>query len=173
MPEKHLTRTRADQHEALYPRLEAMAAQAEAMAARRPGAAVPPGVRVTAETLLYDAQRFLPQRPARGLVVAAREMAGLATQLGQARAALDVFEAAHTAWHPELKCRVWITAGDPLPVRRLRPETSARFKSEKEKRRSTYLREEVIRRMIAKSEMAYEQGYEDAKLDKPMRPSRL
>jgi hypothetical protein len=172
MADRLITRSAADRHEALYPRLATLTAQAEAMAIKRPDAAVAATLATTAETLLYQTQAFLPGRKG-GLPAAAADMAGLATQLGQALAALDVYEAANTAWHPELKCRVWIVTGNPLPVRRLRPETNLRFKSEKEKRYSAFIKEDLIRRMIAKSETAYEQGYDDAKQNKPMRESRL
>lgn len=166
-----LTRVLADRHEALYPRVERLARQVEGAAARRPGAGVPAATRAVAETLLYDLAPFHPGR--QGLVAGAPDMGGLATQLGQALAALDVFETSCSAWHPELRCRVWNVDGPPLPVRRLRPQSSVTIRSEKEQRHSSKVREGLIRRMIAKSEQAYEEGYRDANLGVPMRASKL
>lgn len=171
MPASHLTRSKADAHEALYPKLDALTRQVEALSLRHPTAPVSPALRATAETLLYTMQPFLPVR--RSLPPAAADLAGLATQLIQARAALDVFESANSAWHPDLKCRVWSLSGDPVPVRRLRPESNVLIKSAKEKRYFTGIREKLLRRIDAKAEEAYEQGYEDARLNKPMRESRL
>ena len=113
-----LTRTKTEAHEALYPELERLTRQLEAMAARRAGAPVPPATAAIAADLLFDTQRFMGTR--RGLPEVAADVGGLATQLGRALAQLDAFEAAHTAWQPDLKCFAWLLR-EPLPVKRLRP----------------------------------------------------
>ena len=161
---KPLTRQTAEAHEALYPALARLAAQLEAMAARRPTAPVPPAARSIAADLLFEAQAFgwhRPSRTRRDLPEPAADVGGLATQLGQALALLDAFEAAHSAWYPDRQCFAWQLL-DPLPVRRLRPETSAIVKSAKQQRESDHMRSELIRLMEAKVASSYDQGYADA-----------
>jgi hypothetical protein len=157
---KFLTRQKAEAHEALYPGLERLTRQLEAMAARNPSASVPPAARAIAADLLFDAQRF-SAGVRRGLPEVADDLGGLVTQLGRALAQLDAFEAAHSAWNPDLKGFVWLLR-DPLPVKRLRQETAAVIKSAKDKRQSDFYRSEVLRLMNAKVADSYDQGYADA-----------
>lgn len=56
-----ITRATAEVHEALFVRLAALLRQVEAVAARRPGAAVPPQTRAIAEALLFDTIPFTPR----------------------------------------------------------------------------------------------------------------
>ena len=102
MREPTLTHERAAAHETLFIKLDALTRQAEAVALRRPDAAVPAETRAAAEALLYDAGKMLGEhlhsahpgrrnKPHRGLPAAAETFAGLATQLGQALAGLDAF----------------------------------------------------------------------------------
>lgn len=160
-----LTRTKAEAHEALYPALEKLTAQMEAMAARKPAAPVPPAARAVAADLLFDAQRFgwnPPHRTKRPLPEPAADVGGLATQLGQALALLDAYEAAHCVWNADLKCFVWETQGAPLPVRRLRQEPARPQLTERDKRRSEQRRVEIKRKIEAKAEESYDRGYADA-----------
>jgi hypothetical protein len=118
-----ISKAQAAAHEALYPRVERLTRQAEAIGTKRPNAPVPEETRTIAEGLLFDVQAFRPSRTRRGLPPAASSFAALASQLGQALAALDAFEAAHSEWNGVLKCRVWRTGFQPeQPVARLRQE---------------------------------------------------
>lgn len=80
-------------------------------------------VRIVAEGLLGDCASFIRLKREK-LPVAAPDLAGLAVQLGQALAGLDAFESLHTRWDARWNCRVWNVAGEPLPVRRLRPDVA-------------------------------------------------
>ena len=160
MTDKILTRQKAEAHEALYPELARLTRQLEAMAARNPSASVPPAARAIAADLLFDAQRF-SAGIRRGLPEIAEDIGGLVTQLGRALAQLDAFEAAHSAWNPDLKGFVWLLR-DPLPVKRLRQETAAVIKSAKDQRESDHRRREVRRLIEAKASDSYDQGYADA-----------
>lgn len=84
-----LTPARAARHEALYPRIAALAKQLEAVARTRPGQEVSGPVRSLAEDLLFEAREFRSRGERRGLVAAAPDAAGLAVQLGQALAMLE------------------------------------------------------------------------------------
>ena len=160
MTKTPLTRQKAEAHEALYPGLARLTRQLEAMAARNPSASVPPASRAIAADLLFEAQRF-SGGVRRGLPEVAADIGGLVTQLGRALAQLDAFEAAHSAWSPDLKCFVWLLR-DPLPVKRLRQETAAVIKSAKDKRQSAFYRTELVRLMNAKVSESYDEGYRDA-----------
>jgi hypothetical protein len=123
-----LTRAKAEAHEALYPALARLVGQLEAMAVRKPAAPVPPATRAIAADLLFEAQAFgwnAAHRARRVLPEPAADIGGLATQLGQALALLDAYEAAHSSWNADLNCFAWLLA-EPLPIKRLRPETSSR-----------------------------------------------
>lgn len=139
-----LTRTKTEAHEALYPELERLTRQLEAMAARRTGAPVPPATAAIAADLLFDTQRFMGTR--RGLPEVAADVGGLATQLGRALAQLDAFEAAHTAWQPDLKCFAWLLR-DPLPVKRLRQQTDIPPKTPQSSRAVEALRRKIAERI--------------------------
>lgn len=130
-PMSRLTPQRARTHEALYPRLEALTHQVEAIAARKPDADIPPETRAAAEALLFDARRFQPRRPrpaggpaSPGFEPAPDKFAALATVLGQALAALGAFEARHSIWSQKHAGFVWLLQHDRLaPVQRLRPKS--------------------------------------------------
>ena len=118
-----VTHALAARHEALWLRLTALHAQIAAVAARRPQAAVSRRTISVAEALLRDAQVFLGQSEA--LPMAAPDHGGLLTQLGQALAGLDAWEASNAEWRGALNAFVWKVEGDtPLPVQRLRPRLS-------------------------------------------------
>lgn len=153
-----LTRQKAAAHEALYPELERLTRQLEAMAVRKPGALVPPATAAIAADLLFEAQRFAGVR--RGLPEVAADVGGLATQLGRALAQLDAFEAANSAWDPRLKCFAW-SLRDPLPVKRLRQQSDS-MKTAKEQRESDGRRAKIVKLFMARVETAYEQGYRHA-----------
>lgn len=125
---KTITINRAEAHEALYLRLEALSRLAAGVATRKPGEPVPDEVRARAEDLLYDCRAFAGRgvrtrsERRRGVVPAAPTYGGLAAQLGEALAALEAFEHRHTQWDARLKCVAWRTEGTPLPVKRLNPQ---------------------------------------------------
>jgi len=149
-----LTRQRAARHEALYLQLERLTALVSDLAARRPEAPVPEATRGIAADLLFEAQSFAATRRPRALPEPAADLGGLATQLGRALSQLDAFEAANSAWHPELKCFTW-DCKDRMPVRRLRPQTAAILKTSAQQRRS----DEIRRKIIARIDERYEEGY--------------
>ena len=158
-----LTRHKTAAHEKLYPELERLTLQMEAMCKRNPAAPVPAAAAGIAADLLFEAQRFAGVR--RGLPEVAADVGGLATQLGRALAQLDAFESAHAAWHPELKCFVW-SLRDPLPVRRLRQQSSA-MKTAREQREDEGMRAKVSKLFTARIERAYDEGYEHASEGRP------
>lgn len=172
MTSSRFTRRKADRHEALYVRFARLAKQIEAIALRHPDLPVPEATRIIAEALFYDLGAFLPAQRS-GLRPVPPAMAGLASELSQALAALDVFEAANSQWHPEHKARIWCVDGDPYLVRRLKPNVSVRIRDSRQEAYSSRIREQLIHRMIAKQEEAYEAGYADAQAGNPMRESRL
>ncbi len=168
MREQRLTRDRAAAHEALFPKLEKLTRQAEAIALRRPEAPVPAETRAAAEALLFDARKMLGQqiraahpgrrKPGRDFPAASDTFAGLSTQLGQALAGLDAFEAAHTSWNVDLKCVAWQLGGDDtMPVKRLRPELLRAPEADRHDRTSEHIRQKITARFRER----YEEGYED------------
>ena len=174
MREQHLTRDRAEAHETLFTKLEALTRQAEAIALRRPDAPVPPETRAAAEALLFDARKMLGQKirpahpgrrkPGRDFPAAAETFAGLSTQLGQALAGLDAFEAAHTVWNVDLKCFAWqLNGDDALPVRRLRPELLRAPDADRDDKNADYMRQAIVARIRARYEEGYEAGLEAAR----------
>jgi hypothetical protein len=143
-----LTKTKAEAHEALYPALARLVAQLEAMAIRKPAAPVPAATRAIAQDLLFEAQAFTwnpPHRARRPLPEPAADVGGLATQLGQALALLDAFEAAHSVWNADLRCFVWLLA-EPVPIKRLRPQASVR-KAARSSRAVEELRRKIAERI--------------------------
>lgn len=120
---KPITRQTAERHEALYPRLATLLRQAEAGANKRADAPVGDAMRRLAEAVLFEAGRFASGP--RAIPPAAPDLVGLATQLGQALARLDAFEATHSAWHPALAAFVWSVQGTAMPIARLRPKANA------------------------------------------------
>jgi hypothetical protein len=167
-----LTRQKAQAHEALYPRVEKLTRQIEAIAARRPSAPVPPAARAIADALLFDAQAFATA--ARALPALAPDVAGLATQLGQALAALDAFEAAHAGWQADLNCFAWrLASGATLPVQRLRPHVVETGRNRQLQREGARMRRELIRRIDAKFYDGYDQGYRDAQNGVPHQDANL
>ena len=115
-----VTHALAARHEALWLRLAALQAQVMAVALRRPRAPVSAQSARVAEMLLREAGPFLV--PGAVPPPAAADYGGLCTQLGQAIAGLEAWEAVNSQWHSGLMAYVWLVQGQaPLPVRRLRP----------------------------------------------------
>jgi hypothetical protein len=150
-------------HEALYLKLGRLTRQVETLAARKPDAALPAEMRTLAETLLRQARQFPPRGTLeRGSIVKAGDLAGLATELGQGLAKLDLFEAAHSVWSVEHNCFVWKLRQDVVaPVARLRPKAVGFAKSAEEQRLDEHIKRELIRRINAKVSDAYEAGFAD------------
>lgn len=123
-PAGKTTHAMAERHEALFLALAALHKDVIALGAKKPGATVPEGLRVTVEGLLSDCAPFARRRGER-LPVAAGDMAGLAAQLGQALALLEAFESRHTVTDERFNCRMWRVAGPDLPVMRLKPPAAA------------------------------------------------
>jgi hypothetical protein len=163
---------KATAHEALYLRLDRLVRQVEALAARKPDAAVPAATQRLAAVLMSEVGRFhLEATLDRGSNPGAKDLAGLATELGQALARLDLFETAHSVWSVEHNCFVWQLRRDELaPVARLRQKATGFAKSAKEKKEGQRIRRELYRLMDAKVSTAYEQGYADCQNGLPPSP---
>lgn len=119
----HTTTALAERHEALWLSLTALHKDIAALAAKKPGAPVSEPVRITTEGLLSDCVPFLRKRGNR-LPVAAADLLGLSVQLGQALAAIERYELAHSGWDAEQHCFAWRVDGGSVPVRRLRPQVA-------------------------------------------------
>ena len=124
MPRKalpHVTHLLAARHEALWLKLTALQAQVAGVALRKPQAEVAGHTGMVAEGLLREALPFLAAGDP--LPVAAQDHGGLATQLGQALAEMEAWEASNVGWRGDLNAFVWLVSGaEPLPVKRLRPK---------------------------------------------------
>jgi hypothetical protein len=169
MAEPTVTPLQAERHEALVVRLEAVLRELRPLAARHPDVAVDAPLRTLAETLLFEMRRALPRQDREPFPQVAETFAALVVQLGQALAALEVFEVRHSLWSPPHQAYVWrLGRGRSQPVARLRPRLAQQ--AEAERRDSDRMRREIVRRIEAKADAAYEQGYADAQNGKP--PSR-
>lgn len=116
-----VTHALAARHEALWLKLTSLQAQIAPVAARRPQGVVSAHTGMVAEGLLREALPFLID--GNPLPVAAPDYGGLATQLGQALAGLEAWEAANMVWRGDLNAFVWTVSSDTaLPVARLRPK---------------------------------------------------
>ena len=101
MPRENIA-GRVARHEALHAKLETLLTQVAAVAKSKPGEAVAPIVLALAGDLLFEAREFRPRGERRGLPGVAPDHAGLAVQLGQALAMLDIWSGrvAHTVTGP-------------------------------------------------------------------------
>jgi hypothetical protein len=118
------TKQQAERHEALWLSLAALHEDTVALGAKKPNAPVSDALRIAAEGLLSDCAVFTRRRGER-LPVAAPDLAGLATQLGQALAALEGWESRHTTWDTRFNCRIWNLHRGYLPIMRLKPPAAA------------------------------------------------
>jgi hypothetical protein len=116
-----LTPVIAQAHERLYPRVIALLAQVEKLAARRPRDPVPEATLTVARELFGAARKILGRDAARIAGTATADLGALAVGLGQLRAGLEAFEAANSRFVPKLGRVGWNVAGEPLPVARLKP----------------------------------------------------
>ena len=150
------TQALAERHEALWLSLTAFHKDIVALGAKKPEASVSEPVRISAEGLLSDCAPFTRKRNER-LPVAARDLAGLAVQLGQALAGLDAWESLHTTWDERFKCRIWNLHSGYLPIMRLKPPAAA-LKHE----RTDYadLRNKLVLRMEQRERGMYQKGFE-------------
>ena len=92
------TPARAARHKTLATRLAALLKQVEAVAKSRPAETASPPVLRLAEDLLFEAREFRPRGERRGLPAVAPDQAGLAAELGQALAMLEMW--AHVVQPP-------------------------------------------------------------------------
>ena len=120
----HTTKTLAETHEALWLRLAGMHKDTLALGAKKPEAHVSEPLRIVAEGLLCDCSPFIRQKGQR-LPVAAPDLGGLAVQLGQALAALELWQGLHTQMDTRFKCMMWRVGDTDLPVLRLNPPARA------------------------------------------------
>lgn len=116
-----ISRRMAERHEAVYLRLETIARQVDAIAAKKPEGAVPEAMRGMAEAVLFESHGFRQHKRKGGLVAAAPHYGALAVQLGAALATMVAYEARHTRYHHINQLTLWLVEGEALPVRRLQP----------------------------------------------------
>ncbi|WP_375452309.1 hypothetical protein [uncultured Devosia sp.] len=150
------THALAERHEALWLSLTALHKDLVALGAKKPDAAVSEPVRIVAEGLLSDGLPFTRQRRER-FPVAAGDLAGLAVQLGQALAGLDVWESLNTTWDERYKCRIWRVDGAYRPVMRLKPPALA-LKHPRDDMAD--IRRKLVQRLDARQRATYQQGFE-------------
>ena len=122
--EGYTTKAQAERHEALWLNLSALHKDTIALGTKKPNADVSDAMRISAEGLLSDCATVTRQRGER-LPVAAPDLLGLATQLGQALAALESWESHHTSWDTRFNCRTWNLNTGYLPIMRLKPPAAA------------------------------------------------
>ena len=149
------TKPQAERHEALWLSLAALHKDTIALGAKKPNAPVSDALRISAEGLLADCAAFTRQRKER-LPVAAPDLMGLATQLGQALAALESWESRHTSWDERFNCRIWRLHTGYLPIMRLNPPAAA-LKAERPD--ATDLRDKLRRLIKGRQQIAYEDGF--------------
>lgn len=145
----------AEQHEALWLRVTALHKDSVALGAKKPDGAVPDSLRIAAEGLLYDCVPFGPHSRRSRLPVAARDMGGLAVQLGQALAGLDAWESQRSYLDPRFDCRMWRVKAGQLPIMRLKPPAGALPVH----RDISELRAKVVRRIEGKRQSDFERGF--------------
>ena len=163
----------AERHEALVVRLEALAQQVDATAARRPELAVGPDLGIAAEGLLHECRTF--SRGLGALPPAAPSYGGLAAQLADARARLEAFELRHTSWDDRFKCVVWRLPGrQALPVQRFHPRLPAGVIEQVETPEQREIRDKLAARINALTKgdartyrRGYNRGYDDAVARRP------
>ena len=178
MLEPAIDRSTAAAHEALYVRLERLARQVDALALRKPGAAVPAETLALAQALVKEVARFSPKARLEHHSIRAQDLAGLVTGLGQALARLDLFESAHSSWSGEHNCFVWRLRREEIaPVARLRQKAIGLTKTASEKRQDEHIRRGLTRLINAKVSDAYEAGYADSQMvccraRQPLGPTR-
>ena len=137
-PPPRVTHALAARHEALWLKLNALQVQVASAAGKRPQARVAAHTAMVAEALLRDCRPFLEAGDR--LPMAAPDCGGLATQLGQALADMQLWEAANTAWRADLNAFVWTVPGDtPLPVQRLRPKLKTPVAPVADPKRAAYM----------------------------------
>ena len=153
-----VTKNLAPQHEALFVRLTALVEQSRATATRHPAGKVSDETSRTAKALLDEAKVF--RAPDGRNAVPAPDWGGLFTQLSQALADLDAYEAGQTFWDAGQKCRMWLTMPEPLPVLRLRPAVKTPGTTKLLTRSGKDMRAELARMIKAKTDGAYREGYE-------------
>lgn len=118
------TKPQAERHEALWLSLTALHKDTVALGIKQPTAPVTEALRIRSEGLLSNCAAFTRRRGER-LPVAASDLMGLATQLGQALAALESWESRHTSWDERFNCRIWNLHTGYLPIMRLKPPAAA------------------------------------------------
>lgn len=165
MTEPTLTAARAERHEALVLKLEALLHELRPLALRQPAAAVPEDLRVLAEGLLHDAIAFAPRREREPFPVAAPDLGALALQLGQVLAGLEAFEVRHTFWSREHNAYVWrLPRGETAAVARLRPQLlKPTAPTPADERR----RAELITMFKARIDRAFDEGMAAGRIQRP------
>ncbi|GGF36070.1 hypothetical protein GCM10011321_28880 [Youhaiella tibetensis] len=117
----------AERHEALWLRLKTLLDQVAATAHRHPAKPASEITRAQAEAILAEARVFLPRATREKLPEAAPDWGGLLTQLGQALAHLEAYEAQNTGWDPAIGARMWRAVRETFPVRRLAPRIAVTY----------------------------------------------
>jgi len=160
----------AERHEALWLRLKALIDQVAATAHRHPHKPVTAQTRNVAEAILGEARVFLPRGTRERLPPAAPDWGGLLTQLGQVLAQMEAYEAQNTGWDQASGARVWRSAHDTFPVRRLAPRIVVKHPSVSAPRQPD-ITKELGKMMKGRFHAEYQRGFEDGQ--KAARTERL
>jgi hypothetical protein len=163
VPQTTLTAATALAHERLYPRVAALLKQVERAAARHPGHPVPEATRAVAKPLFAEARKILGREAMRGLSGGAVDSAALGVALERLVAALQAFEAEHSAWSAKAKCAVWRVEGPAMPVARLRPAGAIAAPAIPQAKDDPAFRSKLFRRICERENLRYLQGYRDGK----------
>jgi hypothetical protein len=163
-----LTPVIAQAHERLYPRVIALLAQVEKLAARRPRDPVPEATLTVARELFGAARKILGRNAARIAGTATADLGALAVGLGQLRAGLEAFEAANSRFVPKLGRVGWNVAGEPLPVARLKPTGPQKAAPpNRDNGVEPGFRNKLYKRICERENLRYLQGYRDGQAGRP------
>lgn len=158
----------ARRHEAVAVRLDALLRELAPIARKRPEGRVPPAVAESAARVLTEARPFgaVPVLSP-GQSSHDESWAGLIAALVEARARLETFETAHSAWDGH--GRAWCTPGGPQPIARLRAAIKPR-PGATTPARSNDVRQRLTARIDGMIVTAYQQGFADATEGRPATP---
>jgi len=150
----------AERHEALWLRLKALVDQVAATAHRHPAKPASEATRAVAEAILAESRVFLPRAAREKLPVAAPDWGGLLTQLGQALALLEAYEAQNTGYDRASGARMWRGTESEFPVRRLAPNIVIKHPKIGMSREIDY-EKELGKRITAVKHQEYDRGFMD------------
>lgn len=161
-PTTPLTPAIAEAHERLYPRVGALLAQVEKLAARSPAQPLPPATLAVAQSLFRAARKILGREAGRIAGSAMGDLGALSVGLGQLKAALETFEAANSQWSASARCTVWRLDGPAMPVGRLKPAGVEAGPARKDNPEQQRLQGKILKLLAARFAAGYDTGYRHA-----------